>query len=177
MNRRTYIGGLVCLSASLAGCRGGATGPSQPTESQTSSPTSTPEYAASPTVDSNPELFRLIDKGAEKDQTTVRIRPSNSGKAIRTYTLYTTGSQHPDMQAKSLEEAYPYVAEDINSFDDLPPGMYMIEVENDGAVGQETFRWEETGLLDGNVIKATVTWDGEVRMDIYHSDPGTGTPT
>lgn len=179
MNRRNYVRILVGTIIPLSGCVGEETNLGQSPATQTDSPTPTnePDYADSPSADSNPELFRLIDKGAEKDKTTVRIRPSNSDKVIRTYTLNTTGSQHFDMQDKSLEETYPYVAEDINSFDDLPPGKYVIEVENDGVVGQETFMWGETSLQDGNVIKATVMWDGCVRMDIYHSDPGTGTPT
>lgn len=125
----------------------------------------------SPSADSNPQLFRLIDNGAEKEQTLVRLIPVNGGDELRTYTLETTGSQHPDMQEKSLEEKFPHVASDLDSFDGLSPGKYTIEVENDEVVGQATFRWEKTGLRDGKVIKAMVMSDGRVNVDVYHSDP------
>jgi hypothetical protein len=90
---------------------------------------------------------------------------------MKRYELRTIGTNHPEMKGKPHDEKFPHVAADIDSFGNLPPGSYKLEVEHGELYEETTFTFGESGIPDGDKIHAKVLPNNELTIRTMHIDP------
>lgn len=129
------------------------------------------QFEKGPWVNSEPELFRLVDSGFERATTQVILRHEPTGRVVDTFELRTTGTNHPDVKRRPHEERFPAVAADIDSFSDVPPGHYELVVRRGNLVGQTTFTVGQTGLPESYNLHARILPDGRLDVGSTYSQP------
>ena len=125
-----------------------------------------------PTADSDPRLFRLVDSGFDRSPTVVRLRSQTNGRVAKKYSVHTTGTNHPSQNGRTHEERFPTVAADIDSFRELQPGEYKLEVHHEDLAGETTFSVSRAGIPDSIRFYALIMPDGRLRVgSVNVNDP------
>lgn len=125
-----------------------------------------------PSANRDTDLFRFINNGVGSDVAKVTLRDSATGQSVDTYRLETVGTNHPSLNGVPHEDRFPKVAADINSFGNVPAGVYTVEVQYGDLVGKTTVPVGEDGVFSGLRVKSYVQPDGRIKVDLVAVNPG-----
>lgn len=134
-------------------------------------PTNVASVEQEPSANRNTDLFRFINNSVGSGAAKVTLRNAVTGQVAKTFRLDTVGTNHPNLNGMSHQARFPKVAADINSFGEVPSGVYTVEVQYGDLIGRTKVPVGDAGVPDGLRVKSYVQPDGRIKVDLVAVNP------